>query len=142
MPDGYLVVGAPNDRLFVKLAHALGCPQWLSDERFAGTQARVRNRDALDAAIGEIMSRDSRSTWMSKLEQAGVPNAPLQDIEEVHAHPQTGALGMLLDTSFGMQLMGLPMSFEGKRPGIRREPPGYGQHTNEVFDVSMKSIKK
>lgn len=132
--DGHLVVAAPNDRLFAKLAQVLGAPQWTADERFASTQARLRNRDLLDAAIGDIMAGDSRAAWMRKLEEAGVPNAPLQDIEEVHAHPQTAALKMLLDTSFGMQLMGLPLSFEGRRPGLRSEPPAYGQHTNEVFD--------
>jgi len=30
------------------------------------------------------------------------------------------------------ELMGLPLSFDGARPGIRRPPPALGQHTAEI----------
>ena len=32
--------------------------------------------------------------------------------------------------------MGLPLSFDGARPGIRRPPPSLGQHTAEIMGES------
>lgn len=132
--DGFLVIAAGTDRLFCKLCDALGHPEWSTDARFAANMERVRNRDILDAMVGEVIASASRRDWQERLERVGVPNAPLQNISEVHSHPQTEALGMLLPTAAaGLHLMGLPLSFNGKRPGIRREPPQVGQHTNEVL---------
>jgi len=132
--DGDLVVACANDRLFGKLAEVLGHPEWVDDEQLATNVARVRNRDLVDRLIGDILSKAPRAMWQDRFDGAGIPNAPLQDIEEVHRHPQTVALGMLLSTSRpGMSLMGLPMSFDGERPGIRRDPPQHGEHTSEIF---------
>jgi crotonobetainyl-CoA:carnitine CoA-transferase CaiB-like acyl-CoA transferase len=132
--DGYLVVAAANDRLYAKLAQALGHPEWSSDPRLTGNIQRVENRDYCDRLIADILATAPRAVWREKLDAAGVPNAPLQDIAEVHAHPQTEALGMLLATSNpALKLMGGPLSFDGARPGVRSEPPALGQHTDEVL---------
>ena len=132
--DGFLVVAAANDRLYAKLAQALGHPEWSGDPRLKGNIERVQNRDYCDQLIGDILITAPRAAWREKLDAAGVPNAPLQDIAEVHAHPQTAALGMLLATSNpALKLMGLPVSFEGARPQVRREPPALGAHTAEVL---------
>ncbi len=132
--DGYLVVAAANDRLYAKLAQALGHPEWSTDAKLNGNIARVQNRDHCDQLIGDIMITAPRAVWREKLDAAGVPNAPLQDIAEVHAHPQTAALGMLLATSNpALKLMGVPVSFDGERPQVRREPAPLGAHTEEVL---------
>jgi len=132
--DAYLVVACANDRLFAKLCRVLGHPEWSDDKRFADNLARVRNRDVLDGLIEAILIAAPRRVWQEKLDEAGIPNAPLQDIAEIHRHPQTAALGMLLDTSTPrLKLMGLPISFDGVRFGVRREPPRLGEHTHEVL---------
>ena len=44
----------------------------------------------------------------------------IQALDEVMAHPQTQALGMLQDAPDGsISLMGLPVSFNGARPPLR-----------------------
>lgn len=132
--DGYLVVGCANDRLFVKLAEALGHPEWVRDARFADNLARIANRETVDGMIGEILITKPRRHWQDILEAAGVPNAPLQDIAEVLAHPQTKALDMVQQTPEGdMDLVSLPLSFDRARPPIRRRPPALGAHTDEIF---------
>src|SRR5262249_3701129 len=49
--DGPLIVAASNDRLFAKLARALGHPEWPSDERFSTNPQRVVNSPALISLI-------------------------------------------------------------------------------------------
>ena len=60
----------------------------------------------------------------------------MQNIGEMLAHEQTTALGLLQDVPGStMQFIGLPISFDGKRPALRSAPPRIGEHTAEVFDL-------
>ena len=45
--DAKLVIGVLNDREFIRLAAALGRPEWAEDERFRRNRDRVANRDLL-----------------------------------------------------------------------------------------------
>jgi len=132
--DGYLLIGAGNDTLFRKLAAALGHAEWADDARFLDNPRRVQNRVALDALIEEATRTQASSEWQAVLEAAGVPSAPMQSVDEVLAHPQTKALGMLQESPDGrLTIMGLPLSFDGERPPFRRSAPQLGEHTDELL---------
>jgi crotonobetainyl-CoA:carnitine CoA-transferase CaiB-like acyl-CoA transferase len=132
--DGYLLIGAANDNLFRKLAGALGHPEWAREERFLDNPRRVANRVALDALIEEVTRTKTSGEWQAVLEAAGVPSAPMQNVDEVLAHPQTKALGMLQESPDGrLTIMGLPLSFDGERPPFRRAAPQLGEHTEKVL---------
>ena len=132
--DGYLLIGAGNDKLFRKLATALGHPEWADEERFLDNPRRVQNRVALDALIEHVTRTDTSAAWQAVLEAAGVPSAPMQNVDEVLAHPQTKALGMLQESPDGrLTIMGLPLSFDGERPPFRRAAPQLGEHSDELL---------
>jgi crotonobetainyl-CoA:carnitine CoA-transferase CaiB-like acyl-CoA transferase len=133
--DGYLVIGAGNDKLFRTLARALGHPEWADDKRFLDNPRRVHNRVALDALIEDVTRTKTSAAWQAALEAAGVPSSPMQSVDQVLAHPQTQALGMLQESPDGrLTLMGLPLSFDGERPPFRRPAPELGEHTDELLD--------
>ena len=133
--DGYLVVAAGGDSLFVRLSKVLGHPEWPEDPRFKTNPDRVQNRDAINNAITEVMQRDTRAHWQEVLEDGGIPNAPILHMGEVLAHPQTEALGIVQKdpTIDDMRLVGLPMKFDGERPPYRRTPPALGQDNDDIF---------
>jgi crotonobetainyl-CoA:carnitine CoA-transferase CaiB-like acyl-CoA transferase len=131
--DGEIVVAAANDRLFVKFAEALGRPDWGRDPRFATNALRLANKDALLPEVEALMRTRSRAEWAARLEAAGVPCAPINDVTEIAEHPQTEAVGMLLhEPHSGGTFVGLPLKFDGTRPGIRCPAPSVGQHTAEI----------
>lgn len=132
--DGYLLIAAGNDNLFRRLARAVGHPEWLEDARFATNPERVRNRPLVNDAVQAALGGRTRAEWSEVLEAAGVPCAPLQALDQVVADPQTAALDMLKPTPEGaMTLMGLPVSFDGVRPDIRKAPPALGADTALVM---------
>ena len=133
--DGYLVVAAGGDSLFLRLSKVLGHPEWPEDPRFKTNPDRVQNRDAINNAITEVMQRDTRAHWQEVLEDGGIPNAPILHMGEVLAHPQTEALGIVQkDPAIDdMRLVGLPMKFDGERPPYRRTPPALGQDNDNIF---------
>jgi crotonobetainyl-CoA:carnitine CoA-transferase CaiB-like acyl-CoA transferase len=132
--DGFLIVAASNDRLFLKLADALGRPDWKTDPRFSTNPKRDANRREMKRQISNLLSTKPRAHWQAILDEAGVPNAPTQTIEEVLEHPQTIAAGMVQSLKGApLNLIGLPVSFDGERPGLRSTAPQLGADTDEVM---------
>ncbi|GHD60312.1 CoA transferase [Thalassobaculum fulvum] len=134
--DGHLIIAAPSDRLFAKVAGVLGHPEWPGDERFATNEKRFANLDVLVGLIEGVTRTQPRAHWQAALDAAGVPSAPLQSVSEVVAHPQTRALGILETTPDGWELVGLPLSFDGMRPAQRSGPPVLGEATDAVLGRS------
>jgi crotonobetainyl-CoA:carnitine CoA-transferase CaiB-like acyl-CoA transferase len=131
--DGFLVVSAPNDRLFKQLATVLGHPEWPKDARFEDNQKRYKNLPALNELLMPIMAEHPRSHWQKVFADAGVPCARVNSTLEMMDDPQTEALGIIqnLDDG-GPRLMGLPISFDGRRPPMRNRAPALGE-ANEEF---------
>lgn len=132
--DGMLIVTAGNNGLFEKLAGVLGHPEWLADPRFATNADRVRNRGAMQEAIDGALSAHGTGHWIAAIEAAGVPCAPIQTVGQVVAHPQTLALEIMRQGADGLSYIGLPLSFDGLRPGRNEETPTLGQDTETVLD--------
>ena len=132
--DGEIVIVAANDRLVVKLARAMGHPEWAQDDRFRTAQARVRNKDLLYGMMEPILAADSTSAWVQRLEAAGVPCAPVNDIGTMLEHPHVAALDAF-DSFEGSdaRFMGLPLSFDGARPASYRPAPRLGEHDAELL---------
>jgi len=132
--DGYIMVAAGNDNLFTRLVTAVGQPELAHDERFLKNADRVVNREALVSILAAQFKRQSVKVWNQKLDEVGVPSGPINDVEQVVAHPQTEALGMIQaspDKEFSVT--GLPLSFDGQRPAFEVKAPELGQHNDEIF---------
>lgn len=135
---GPIIIAAGNERLFAKLAAALGHPEWAKDPRFGSNSARVANKADLVAAIARIMLTRSKGEWIDVLEAAGVPCAPINTLPEAVTEPQAAATGMIQTVpGDDCELVGLPLSFDGMRPGIRMAPPGVGEHNREILGAGQ-----
>jgi crotonobetainyl-CoA:carnitine CoA-transferase CaiB-like acyl-CoA transferase len=135
--DGWLMLAAANDRLFASLCEALGAPERAHEPRFRTNADRVEHREELAAILGELVAREDVATWLVRLEAAGVPAAPVQDIAQVVADEQTTALGLLQPLDHpaipDLRLVGLPLSFDGERIAYRSPPPALGEHSAEIL---------
>ncbi|MGH7040712.1 MAG: CaiB/BaiF CoA transferase family protein [Acetobacteraceae bacterium] len=132
--DDWLIIAAGNDNLFRRLCAVLGRGEWADDPRFVTNADRVRHRALLNDMVQQIVATAGRDHWIERLEREGVPCAPLQSIDQVLAHAQTEALGMVQPSpDNALRLMGLPLSFAGTRPPFRRRPPALGEH-NDIID--------
>jgi crotonobetainyl-CoA:carnitine CoA-transferase CaiB-like acyl-CoA transferase len=131
--DGEVVIAAANDRLFAKLARALGHPEWGTDPRLATNALRVANRELVIPPIEAILRTQSMTHWVDVLEAAGVPCAPINDLRQVAAQPQTEAIGIFQNIpGVDLRAVGLPISFDGVRPPTRLRAPTLGEHNAQV----------
>jgi crotonobetainyl-CoA:carnitine CoA-transferase CaiB-like acyl-CoA transferase len=114
--DGDLMVAAGNDGLFHKLCLALGEADLSEDPRFRTNGDRVVNRTALIDRLAPLFATMNLDEASEKLLAVGVPCGPIQSVDQVVVHPQTLALNMIQSASSGLQLLGLPLSFDTVRP--------------------------
>jgi crotonobetainyl-CoA:carnitine CoA-transferase CaiB-like acyl-CoA transferase len=132
--NSMLIVTAGNNSLFQKLAVVLGHPEWPDDSRFHTNGDRVGHRAALEDLMNAALAERTTEEWIPLLEAAGVPCAPIQSVGQVVGHPQTHALDILRRSADGkLGFIGLPLSFEGQRPGRNEPVPDLGAHTDDVF---------
>jgi formyl-CoA transferase len=135
--DGYITVGAANDRLFQRLCELLGHKEWTMDPDYANDTRRVKNRTALAALIESVTSTRSREHWIVLFEQGGLPCGPINSYDQVFSDPQVLARGMVVETdhpSLGrMRTIGTPVKMSVTPPVAGRPAPLLGQHTHEVL---------
>jgi crotonobetainyl-CoA:carnitine CoA-transferase CaiB-like acyl-CoA transferase len=135
--EGWVMIAAASDALFVKCCQALGATGLASDPRFAGNPERVKNRVVLFETLAAITRALSSEELLSRLGEARVPSAPILTLDRVAAEPQTEASGMLIPTKHprvpDYRAVGLPIKWDGERPGVSRVPPLLGEHTAEVL---------
>lgn len=132
--DGELVVAAGNDKLFRGLCQVLGHPEWAADTRFGTNPDRVRNAAALYTLIEAEMLRHGNGRWTALLDAAGVPCAPVQNVQQMINHAQTRALGIVQNVpGASIAMVGLPVSFDGQRPAPRSAAPALGADTQALL---------
>jgi len=136
--DGFLIVACGNDQQFTRLTAALGCSGLATDEAFSTNEARILNRDRLDAELGRIIGGMSRASVIALLDKAAVSCGPINSIEEVFADPHVIARGAQVEqirddgsrvssTAYAAKLGRTPAQY-------RRPPPRLGADNASVLD--------
>jgi crotonobetainyl-CoA:carnitine CoA-transferase CaiB-like acyl-CoA transferase len=134
--DGWIVIGGGNDGLFAKLVKALERPELAADERFVTNADRVKNRRTLIPLLEAEVAKKTIAGVRALLDRAGVPNAPVQRIDQVIEDPQARALGIIQEGPEGaLPTLGLPLRFDGVRPEYERAAPKLGEHGSDPLNV-------
>ncbi len=136
--DGqWVFVAAANDRLWQRLAPALGLAALTEDPRFKSNPERVKNRKDLEAALEAAIGRHDREALLAMLEKAGVPATPVNTVDQVMKDAQTAARSMIERAHHprlgDIPVIGTPVKFSRMRAGVRSAAPLHGQHTDEVL---------
>jgi formyl-CoA transferase len=136
--DGYITLGAGTDKLFARLCGLLEHPEWASDPDFVTAGDRVANRSELIGRIEAITARQSRTHWLERLEQHGIPCGPINDYPTTFADEQVRARGMIATVdhpTLGPQRMtGSAIKMSATPPIVNRRAPLLGEHTREVLE--------
>jgi CoA:oxalate CoA-transferase len=124
--EGYVIVAAGNDALFGALCRALGCAELADDPRFASNDLRTRNHAELKAALEAALAARPAAEWLAVLEKAGIPCAPIQDVEQVLNDPQVAARNMVVsvegDGGTALRVAGNPIKLSAFEDPRRRGP--------------------
>ncbi len=135
--DGHINIAASGDDLYTRFCKAIERPDYLTDERFATSKARQKNRDTLNALIDVETRKKNSADWIEILNDAGVPCGPIYRIDESFADPQVRHLEMAQPVKSPVlgeiSIVGHPVSHGTKRNPIRSPAPELGQNNDEIL---------
>ena len=135
--DGDVILACGNDNLFNKFCEVAGCQALAQDARFSTNSKRVENREEITRLLAEIFAKRTTKDWCDALEAAGVPNGPINNLQQVFEEPQVLARGMKIELEHAaagkVPLIASPMKFSGTPLEFKNPPPVLGQHTDEVL---------
>ncbi|KAL4250559.1 CoA-transferase III family protein [Abortiporus biennis] len=117
--DGFIMIGAGNDKQFQKFA------------------SKILERPELVKIITDHLMTENRDHWLKELEGLSVPFGPINNIQQTFEHPQAIARGSTVEVEHPragkVKLVAPAVHYNGKRMPVTRPPPYLSQHTNEVL---------
>jgi len=135
--DGYITIGAANQRSYVRLCEVLGHPEWVEAAPFKTDSLRLRNRLELAARVQEITLTKPRSHWLALFDANGLPSGPINDYEQVFQDPQVLARDLVKEvdhpTLGRIRILGSPIKLSETPPDVERRGPLLGEDTIDVL---------
>ena len=128
--DGDVVIAITTNRLFERLANALGIPEMATDHRFAEPVARSENRVALRELIEEALSTKTRAETIALFEEHGVPTARVYDLDEALRSPFAEERGVIAEETDGFRPLASPLKLAGME--APKPAPELGQHNDRI----------
>jgi crotonobetainyl-CoA:carnitine CoA-transferase CaiB-like acyl-CoA transferase len=135
--DGFMTVAVMGDKEWAALTRALERPQWLEDPRFKTAELRDQNIDARLQMTQDVLQGRTTGEWLARLEAEGVPCAPVLTRDQVIAHPQVLASGILMESEHPvagrLRQTRAAARFSQTPTMLRRGAPRLGEHTGEIL---------
>lgn len=135
--DGMMVIGAANDKLWVKLCEVMGRPQLALDERYDKNPKRVERYMELRPVIQDWTSNYTTKDVVELLLENGVPASPINNLAQVVEDPHAQAREMFVHVQHPAAgdtvLNGSQFKMTETNPQIDRPAPLLGQHNEEVY---------
>jgi crotonobetainyl-CoA:carnitine CoA-transferase CaiB-like acyl-CoA transferase len=134
--DGYFVIGAANQKLWLTFLDVIGRPELNSDPRFATNALRVVNRVELIDVLKPTFAERTVHEWVEALLGAGVPAGPIYNYEQALASDHVAARDMVIDVPHPVEgtfrALGFPVKMRGTPQQVRLPPPLLDEHGDEI----------
>jgi crotonobetainyl-CoA:carnitine CoA-transferase CaiB-like acyl-CoA transferase len=138
--DEWVFVGPSSNRQWRQFCDALDLDIG-DDERFAELEKRLENRTELHAIVEATCKEYTRDELVERLQDAGVPVAPVNDVADVRDDPHleaTDALAGVEATEGEGDRVRTPR-FPARSTGFDRvestDPPSLGEDTGPVLEA-------
>jgi crotonobetainyl-CoA:carnitine CoA-transferase CaiB-like acyl-CoA transferase len=135
--DGFITIGASQQKFFAQLCEIVGLPDLVADPRFKSVADRVAHNDVLVALLAEPLRKRASAHWLEALEAVGIPAGPVMSYDEVFTDPHILAREMVARTDHPVtgpfHTLGVTVKLSETPGAVRRAAPRLGEHTAEVL---------
>lgn len=139
--DKWFVVAVGNDALWKKFCKAMNRDDLFADVRFTTNGDRTKHYEELMPELERMFRGKNRQEWLAVLEEAGVPGAPVNAVDDVMKDRQLAARNMFVtvddDKAGKVIIPGNPIKMESVQESpTRPKAPAIGEQTDDI----LKSI--
>ena len=135
--DGYVVVATRQENFWKKLCAVLEHADLADDPLFADNATRVKNRKVVIPRLEEIFRTRTAADWLKRLRNAGVPAAPVNNVDAAFAEPPVVEREMIVEYNHPqvgkVRLPGNPIKMDGMGETISNPAPMLGEHTDAIL---------
>lgn len=135
--DGEIVVAVGNDEQFRRFVTVLGIAEIAAMDEFKDNPSRLMYKSKLISICEEQLAKKSKKEWKALLDEAGIPNGPINTIAEMFEDPQVKARQMIVEVEHplieNLKLTGSPLKLSKSPVTIRQHPPLFGEHTESIL---------
>ena len=135
--DGFVVVATGTNKTYRTFCDAIHRPDLGTNALFSSNQSRVKNRSAMVSELSKVFLQKTTPEWLSILEDADIPCAPVNDLATAYEELRTTSPDMVMSVKHAqlgdLTQLGVPFRFSACGGDIRRAPPMLGEHTDEVL---------
>jgi crotonobetainyl-CoA:carnitine CoA-transferase CaiB-like acyl-CoA transferase len=141
--DGYLVIAVGNDTQWRALCTAIGRDDLAQDQRFNSPAGRSGNKPLIVAELSRTFAMMKVGALQAKLDEAGVANGPINDLEQVFSMEQARERGIKvsLPRSDGVEVpcVASPIRMSATPVQYRSAAPKLGEHRDDVLDEWLRA---
>ena len=130
--DAYVLIAAPNDKLWRALLAVIEAPALADDPRFSSNSERVRHMRELEAQLNGILLARDADDWLARLAAAGVPATRVYGVEQAVTSDIARERGTFMPAG-GVDLVRLPWLVDGKPVPWQRPAPMLGEHSIDIL---------
>ena len=148
--DGFVNIAAPTERMWVSFLDAVEDDDLRHREEYASARDRIHHKQQLKVDMESAIASFSTHELVEKLNDAGVPCGPINDIKEGFDNPQTEFLRMQVPAPHAdlgdVQLIRSPinLSRHAHPEAFHHAAPDPGEHSRDVlasFEIDEARIK-
>jgi len=131
--DGYMAVGAIEDKFWKRACEMLGRPE------YAEQQFNLEMFDEIFEWLERTFAEKTRAEWVEVFGTEDTCISPVLSLAEASVHPQVVHRRMMPeveDEKLGRhRTIGIPVKFSATPGEIRRSAPALGEHTAEILSM-------
>ncbi len=137
--DGWVVIAVATNRIFRRLAEAIGRPELGADSRFRGAAGRLERSAEINGLVGAWVAERTVEEVTGALAptRANVPCSPVYGVADLLRHPQLLARDMIVRMPHAklgeVAVTGVAIKLSDSPGAVRRLGPELGEHNQEVY---------
>ena len=135
--DGWVILAATNENMWVRLSESIGKSEWLTDDRFQTRLDRTRtNAEALESELSEWFSAKTMGEAVEILSSNGVPCSPVNTTAQAAVDPHLTDREIIVEVpdpvAGSIHVSGKMIKF-GRTEMVVGSAPVVGQHSEEIL---------
>ena len=135
--DGWVILAATNENMWVRLSESIGKSEWLTDDRFQTRLDRTRtNAEALESELSEWFSGKTMREAVKILSSNGVPCSPVNTTAQAAVDPHLTDREIIVEVpdpvAGSIHVSGKMIKF-GRTEMVVGSAPVVGQHSEEIL---------